>query len=161
MWKERYEDLCIGGVFLAFTVFYVSQIPYIRVTNLAPMNSEVYPKIVTALLFFLSGLQIAVGIKKILRADPDKKTQAQQKEYTTVIRTFFLTVVYILLLEPLGFFISSTLYVFLQIVLLCPPDKVRLGRFAGISLVVSAVVYGIFRYGLDLMLPAGPLVEWF
>ncbi|MCL2122893.1 MAG: tripartite tricarboxylate transporter TctB family protein [Desulfovibrionaceae bacterium] len=161
MWKERYEDLCVGGVFLAFTIFYAAQIPFIRLTNLSPISAGAYPIAAAALLFFLSGYQLAIGIKKFRTPASAKNTQNKQKDYKTVVRTFFLVVAYVLLLDPLGFCISSALYVFLQSVLLCPPDKIRFGQFAVISIVASVIVYVIFRYGLDLMLPAGPLAEWF
>ena len=161
MWRERYEGLCVGGVFLAFTIFYAAQIPFIRLTDIAPISAGAYPVAVAAFLFFLSGYQLAIGIKKFRTLVPAKETQKKQKDYKTVVRTFFLAVAYILLLEPLGFCISSALYVFLQSVLLCPPDKIRCAQFAVISMVASLTTYMIFRYGLDLMLPAGPLAEWF
>ena len=161
MLKKRYEDLCVGGVFLAFTVFYAAQIPFIRITNIANLNSSAYPTAVAVLLFLLSGCQLAIGVKKFRTATPANESQKKHIDYKTVALTFFLTVAYILLLEPAGFCISSALYIFLQIVVLCPPDKIRLGLFAVISLVVSGVIFAIFRYGLDLMLPVSPLTVWF
>ena len=155
MWKERYEDICVGGAFMAFTVFFAAQIPFIRITNISPIHSVWYPSILAILLFVLSGLQLSIGIKKFRAPAPAKEAQKKQKNYKTIVCTFFLTTVYIVLLEPLGFCISSALYIFLQILLLCPPEKVRYGQFAVTSLVGSVTIYGIFRYGLDLMLPAG------
>jgi len=74
-----------------------------------------------------------------------------------VLRTLIMSCVYVLLLEPLGFLISSILYVFCQILNLCPKNDVNIVKFAVIAVVSSVIIYFTFRNGLHLMLPAGPL----
>jgi putative tricarboxylic transport membrane protein len=74
-----------------------------------------------------------------------------------VLRTLFLSIVYVALLEPLGFLISSMLYIFFQTLNLCPKNEVGFVKFAIIAVVSSIIIYVTFRNGLHLMLPGGPL----
>jgi putative tricarboxylic transport membrane protein len=60
-------------------------------------------------------------------------------------------------MKPLGFIISSILYLFGQIVILCPKEKYNFVMFAIVSVVTSVVVFYTFRKGLNLMLPVGIL----
>jgi len=76
----------------------------------------------------------------------------------TVLITVGLILVYVVLLKPLGFIISSSLYLFAQILVLVP---VRIKKnyllYALVAVITSAIIYVSFRFGLDLMLPAGLL----
>ncbi|MDR0466148.1 MAG: tripartite tricarboxylate transporter TctB family protein, partial [Deltaproteobacteria bacterium] len=81
----------------------------------------------------------------------------EKREYRGALLTLLLAVAYVAALEFLGFLISSSLYLFFQIMIMCPPDKVRPARFGLIAVVASGIIHVVFRYGLDLMLPLGVL----
>jgi putative tricarboxylic transport membrane protein len=152
-WK-KYVDLYIGLFFLAFTVIYITQIPAIRITRVSLVNSAAYPKAMAAMLLFLTAAQLYVALKQ-LKQGVQVEAEPSKKEYRGVAQTLFLVVAYVLALEPLGFPISSCAYIFLQILIMCPPAKVRPAQFAVIAVVASSIIYVVFRYGLDLMLPLG------
>ena len=155
---KKYVDLYIGLFFLLFTLVYVTQIPAIRITRVSLIHSAAYPKVMAALLFLLSAVQLFVAFRRLkqgVRVEEEKT----HREYRGVAQTLFLVIAYVVALEPLGFPISSSLYIFLQTLIMCPPDKVRPARFGLIAVVASGVIYAVFRYGLDLMLPLGFIEE--
>lgn len=156
MLLKKYGNLLAGVFFLAFGIVYASQIPAIKITRVSLINSAYYPKILAAALLALAVAQIAVAVIAMRKkaADTAKEDKA---DYTAVILTLILAIAYVALLEPAGFLISSALYIFFQIIVMCPKDEIRPAKFAVISVIASAVVYFVFRNGLSLMLPAGPL----
>ncbi|GHV53832.1 hypothetical protein FACS1894206_05320 [Deltaproteobacteria bacterium] len=158
---KKYGDLCIGLFFLVFSLIYASQIPSIRITNISVINSEAYPTVVAALSLLFSVWQTILGIKKAGSFEAAEGGEEETKEYKTVLRTLLLALAYVVVLEPLGFLPSSALYLFLQMLVLCPQKKIRPVRFILISLIASMIIYCIFRFGLDLMLPPGILLDIF
>jgi len=150
-------DLYTGLFFLAFTLIYISQIPAIRITRISPIDSAAYPKVLAALLLGLSLVQIFSALRQLKRGVPTTREEELKKGYKGVVQSLLLFSAYVLVVEPLGFLISSVLYIFLQILVLCPPDKVRPVQFGFIALAASGGIYVIFRYGLNLMLPVGIL----
>jgi putative tricarboxylic transport membrane protein len=110
----------------------------------------------------LSCAQIWLSARELKRAGgSDSGGEVKKKDYMCVLRTLTLSCAYVLLLEPLGFLISSALYVFFQILNLCPKNEVNVVKFAVIAVVSSVFIYFTFRNGLHLMLPAGPLAGLF
>ena len=161
MQSERCKELVIGLFFLIFTVIYASQIPAIRITGMSTFNSEAYPATIAVLMLGLSLWQTYVGIRKFRTTATDAAPQAEGREYATVLKTLFLAIGYVAILEPVGFLISSIAYAFLQIMVMCPPDKKNPLKFFAISVISTIIIYIVFRYGLDLMLPEGILYDLF
>lgn len=157
MFLRKYGNLLAGMLFLAFTIVYALQIPGIRITRMALINSAFYPKIVAVFLLLLSCLQIVVSVVVLRRAQPSAAAP-DKKDIRCVILTLMLALAYTLALEPVGFLISSVVYIFVQTIVMCPRNEMRPAKFAFIAVVASFVIYYAFRNGLSLMLPAGPLV---
>jgi hypothetical protein len=64
---------------------------------------------------------------------------------------------YALLITKVGFLITTTVYLFIQINILSPKQSRKHLMFAIISVVASVVIYYIFVKVFNLMLPAGIL----
>ncbi|MDR2819668.1 MAG: tripartite tricarboxylate transporter TctB family protein [Desulfovibrio sp.] len=150
-------DLYIGLFFLLFTVVYIAQIPAIRMTRVSRIDSAMYPKMIAALLLCLSLAQIYVALKQLKLGGQAVREEQTKREYKGAARTLFLAVAYVVMMEDLGFLISSPIYIFLQILIMCPLEKVRYVQFGIIAIVASGIIYVIFRHGLNLMLPLGLL----
>jgi len=156
MHLKKYADFYIGLFFLSFTLIYISQIPTIRITRISLIDSAAYPKVMAALLLSLSVMQLFIALKK-LKQGAQVQADQTKREYRGVVLTLLLVMAYVMVVEPLGFPISSAIYIFLHILVMCPPDKVRPGLFALIAVATPGFIYAVFRYGLNLMLPLGVL----
>ena len=154
MQLKKYVDLFTGLFFLLFTVVYISQIPAIRITRVSTVDSALYPKVMAALLLGLSLAQLYAALKRLKQGVQAKEDQTK-REYKGAVRTLFLAVAYVVVLEPIGFFISSSVYIFLQILVMCPPEKIRHGQFVVIAVAAAGIINLVFRFGLNLMLPLG------
>lgn len=161
MKQKKYADLWTGIFFLAVSVIYISQIPLIKITKVSLIDSAFYPIICAVGLTALSIIQIALAVKK-LKSTPDGETASEeQKDYKSVILTVAWSLVYVILLNPLGFVLSSVIYMVAQMIVLCPKDEQKPVLFVIIAIVAAVAIYYIFRNTLNLMLPAGILTGIF
>ena len=79
------------------------------------------------------------------------------EEIRSFLAVFGVLIVYITLLEPVGFLLTSVFFLFAAIKIMAPEGKFNWQVTAIISLVVPVCVYGLFVYGLDMVLPSGIL----
>jgi putative tricarboxylic transport membrane protein len=159
---KKYSELIFGILMLMVGVFYLfmsMQIP--RKGEI--IDATFFPFLLSGFIFLLSFLQVYYGIKQVinLKADEkqiDEKTAKQNKITNTlsVIKTFTCIVAYLVLLNPLGFIVATTLYLVVQFIILAPIDKKKnFVLYAGIAVCASVIIYLTFRYSLKLMLPQG------
>lgn len=153
--KKNMGDLFAGVFFLVIAVVYATQIPRIKLTKISLINSAFFPKICVTGLIILSFCQIYQALKKMKLAENGKTEE--RKDYRCVIMTFALSLIYVMLLEPVGFLISSILYMTAQMAVLCPQGEQKPVLYVVISIAASAIIYFLFRNGLHLMLPSGIL----
>lgn len=136
-------------------------IVYLRMTAALPEREGVDATTVPTLLAWM---MIGLGVIELagaLRRPALPEQGAGQGNLLTVLLTLALIAGFIAALRPLGFPIAAALYLFLQFLVLTP----RGGRppvvlYAGLAVTASALIFATFRYGFDLLLPAGPLVAW-
>ena len=93
---------------------------------------------------------------------PDKRAEPAEKpesiDYPTVFKTLALVLLYTALMEPVGFLITTALYLYVQFIVLTPAEqKVKHLRYALIAVVSAVLIFYIFRHGFDLLLPVGLL----
>ena len=92
-----------------------------------------------------------------------KNTESRYGSLTIALHwlTLLLIAGFIAALRPLGFPLATALYLFLQFLVLTPrATRPPLPLYAGLAVASAAVIFATFRYGFDLLLPAGPLVAW-
>jgi len=157
---KKYNDLIVGLSMLAFGLFYLimtMQIP--RKGKL--IDATFFPYILSTIMLIVGLLQTVKGAASAKKFDVStyEEIKAGQKgDMKTVLITVVLILVYVALLKPLGFVISSTVYLFAQILVLVPMRiKKNYLLYALVAVITSAIIYVSFRFGLDLMLPAGLL----
>lgn len=156
---KKYESMIMAVLFIIISFVYASQIPFIKITKFTLVNSAFFPKVLCVLLLSLSGIQLLFGINDIKnwKEDANKEEAVQGTDWKCVAETFALSVFYVAALKPAGFLISTVIYLFLQICVLCPKENLKPFQFGAVALIASMIIYFIFRNGLGLMLPQGIL----
>jgi putative tricarboxylic transport membrane protein len=84
-------------------------------------------------------------------------TKGRRQVLVSVWSTIGLLIVYAVVLQYLGFILSTMLYLFVQMIVLAGERKTKYVTLVLISVVASTGIYALFVYGLELMLPAGIL----
>ncbi|MGE4405010.1 tripartite tricarboxylate transporter TctB family protein [Pseudomonas sp.] len=151
------KELTTGVAMLGAGIAYLA-LAY-RLPGHEGIDAATLPFLLAALLCLFGLLQLAsaFGGAAPPAAEADE-AKAGVVEPKTVLKTLGLILLYVVLLGPVGFPIMTTLYLYLQFIVLTPADrKPRHLLYAGIALVTSVIIYLLFREAFDLLLPAGLL----
>lgn len=113
------------------------------------------PKLVGISIVVLSLIKLIINIKD--KTDTKEDSKSKEGIEKGGIYTLVLVFAYFLVLNKLGFIISTAIYLFLQIQILSKYDEHDIKTKLIISIVVPVVVFFLFTKGFQLMLPKGIL----
>ena len=123
-------------------------------------NPATVPRAAIAILFVFAVLILADGLKgKETEAEAEKDSTHSIKYRLPEISTYILIVLYVAFLKPVGFVISTAVYLFFQMLALSCFDVKNCWKYAIIALLVSPVIFYIFRVFFNVFLPTG-LLNW-
>jgi putative tricarboxylic transport membrane protein len=147
------RELAVGVFILAIGL------GYLYMTSCLPrkqfIDAAFIPYILSITMCLLGAFQIWEARR--LPAASSSGT-ADNADYLTVAKTLGLITAYAALLVPVGFPITTVVYLFVQFIVLTPTDKkINYTMYAIIAIVTSAIVYSTFRYAFDMILPTGLL----
>lgn len=160
MRDDNKKSIVAGFVFLALSIALMIGAYMIKLdqqtdigANFMPMVCGIVLCILSVTLIFTSAVSLkSAGASAAVGEDevpPDNKS---------VLLTIMLLLVYVALLEPIGFVICSIFYLFFQMIILeVELTKKKVILFAIISIAVAIIIFNIFYNLFDLMLPLGIL----
>lgn len=126
------------------------------------LDSRFFPHIVAGVLAVLGTILLIRGLTNVKNYMPySGETKKEHKGLSVggrcVFETFVAIFIYVTIIDPLGFLLSTVVYLIAQMIILYPEKltKKKLILFVVISIVASAAIYYIFRNVFYLMLPAG------
>jgi hypothetical protein len=132
--------------------------------SVVPIGPAFYPRVVLLVLALLSAILIVLDLRatrSLRTAGPGAAAAAgPAPNYGLVLATFIEFGLYIALLPPLGFRISTFLFVLaLQVTLEWPRSAKRWALAVGIAIATSAASYLVFQDYLSVLLPRGTWSE--
>ena len=166
--KQYKLDIIPGIVLAVFSIAYLSMIPSIQTfTGLGstPLTNHFIPYLWGGVVLCLSLGIIVRGLRKrkkyLAEGGKIEKTslKAILMEKREVVASFIALGLYVGLMGVIGFLITTVVYLFVQILILTPREKWKKNYVpAAITAVVAGVVlFFIFRYVLNVLLPVGIL----
>lgn len=159
MFFRKYGDIIVGifySVLGAVTIWLSSQLPKSRVMKIGP---DFMPTLIGVIMLVLALMLLFNAIKNFKHnAAKAESAPADTSDYKRVLGSLVLIVIYVNILAPVGFILSTLGYLFLQILVLAPNDR-RSAKdiliYAVIDIVFVFAVFFLFRYGFKIVLPAG------
>ncbi len=154
------KDFFSGIFFLAFAVFLYAMSFKINVGTMDSLGGQFFPQVVSICMGLLALSQIISCLRKGLSTGEVGKTLSKtDKMY--LFANIAILVLYVALIEILGFVIVSILYLLAQMWILTSEEK-RKDKKRVIVIVVTSVVspiliYLLFYYAFNIFLPAGIL----
>ncbi|MBQ9566258.1 MAG: tripartite tricarboxylate transporter TctB family protein [Synergistaceae bacterium] len=123
------------------------------------IGPDFMPEVIGTIIVLLAVTLLFTAIKNFRRnAAAAEAAGRDTSDYKRVLSSLVLVVVYVNILGPVGFILSTLAYLFLQIFVLAPSDR-RRGKDILSYLVLDVVfvfaVFFLFRYGFKIVLPAG------
>ena len=160
MFFKKYGDFVVG-IFYAILglalIIGAKALPKSKVMEIGP---DFMPTLVGVIILVLSIiLLIETATRfKAQAAELDASGYKDTSDYKRVLGSLVSAIVYVNILKPIGFIISTLVYLFVQIYILAP-DKSRTKKdiisYAIIDVVFTIVVYLLFIYAFKIVLPAG------
>lgn len=158
MGNAKKRELALGLVMLGAGLLYLLftyQLP-----RRGAIDSAFVPYVLGFAMCALGAMQV-VAARRLAGAaagNGGDETAAGRIDQATVLRTVGLIVAYVALIDLLGFPVATALYLYVQFLVLNPAGhRPPHWLYATIAIISAAVIHVTFRYGFDLMLPAGLL----
>lgn len=154
-----YRDLITGSVVMLGAVAMFVASANLKDFAAIGVGASFMPRL-TALLLFIVGLVIVSSTWRTggRNREPLKAQESEPGVFgglPAVLLSIVLMFIYLALLDPLGFLLSSVLYAFAQMIVLTKDGNRRYMVFAVSSLVTAIAAYYLFVNVFDISLPAG------
>lgn len=160
---RKYKDAIVGGLVILAAVGLFAASLTIQSLSLNLIKADFFPKMDAILLGILGIALLWDGLRKAGQASEESKGEEKSgmsQGTRCMIITLALIAVYIFCLEPIGFLLSTFVYLVIQMLVLADEShrkKKDILLFVILSLVVSVGIYLLFTRVFYLMLPSGLL----
>ena len=161
---QVYQNIVIGGIVIAFSVAMLFASSSIRVDKFSSSpvdNAAFLPRLIFGVLIVIGVVLIIMGIQDI-KKNKEKLLEGEalekvSKETLRSLGALLMLAVYILCFKPVGFIISSIVYLVAMMFYMTKKEDRKPILFIIISVVMTLVVYFCFKQFLYIYLPAGIL----
>lgn len=164
--ERKYSDVYAGGFLLVLSiVMFISTFSIQALTD-SRVGADFMPKIIAVLIAILSISIIVNGFRRkdeIVRDEQEVSSLENEveskndKSYLLVIISVALMFIYLFLIPILGFLISTTAFLLIQMLLFSEWKAKNIILYLIISIITSTLIYYLFRNVFYVMLPSGIL----
>ena len=137
---------------------------FLRVSD----ESKALKQVPWGTLLLILGIILVIRGVRAMKAEkaagnvPEKKTAAQMvKDFWSanraVIEMFVVLLIYIALIQPVGFLISTFLFLFAEFNILSYKEDRKIGFTLIFALICAVAIYALFKYAFSMPLPQGIL----
>ena len=114
------------------------------------VGSAFFPKVISVAMIIFAVICLVQALR--MEEKESKKTDSDKKGgWLTVL----LIAGYVVIFEPVGFIISTMIYLFLQILVLTPAEKRKWPVIIAISVIAPLAIYTLFVYVINTPLTKG------
>ncbi len=117
------------------------------------VGSGYVPSFIGICIIVVAGAKLLLTLTK---KDPTANQKAKNdSDWFGGVGTILLMVVYMAAFQPIGFVISSAVYLFLQMLLLSNEQNRKLPLFGAIAVLLPLAVDALFVFAIQMPLPKG------
>lgn len=159
MFFKKYGDIVVGVFFMALSAAVIVMALMLPKSKVMDIGPDFMPLCIGSVTFVLAALLTFFSVRDFKsRAASLTREALPDCDYKRVLQSIILVLIYVFVLQPVGFIISTLIFLMLQMLVLSP-DEERGGKdivkLAVINVVFTMVVFFLFRYGFKIVLPAG------
>jgi putative tricarboxylic transport membrane protein len=159
MFWKKYDDYITSVFFIGISIVMIIMARALPKSKIMAIGPDFMPTVIGCLTLALA---VILLITTIVTSKQRKKELAETKpdecDYKKMLTSLFLILVYVFILQPIGFIVATLVYLLPQFVALAPPEernKKTIIKLLVIDIVFTLVVFFLFRYGFKIVLPAG------
>lgn len=159
MFIKKYGDMIVGGFFMILSAGMMIMAKMLPKSTIMDIGPDFMPMCIGLVTFVLAAALAFLNFKNLkMRTAEAEKMEKEELDYKRMLTSFMLILVYVYLLQPVGFIVTTILYLPLQMYVLAPDEKKTkkdIIQLAVTSVIFTFVVFFLFRYGFKIILPAG------
>ena len=159
MFFKKYGDIIVGIFFMALSAILMVMAQMLPKSKVMEIGPDFMPMVIGGLTFALAAALTFLSVKNFkmpaAEIDPAKLPDC---DYKRVLLSVILVLVYVFVLQPVGFIVSTLVFLPLQMLVLSPEDKrgkKDIMMLLIIDVIFTMAVFFLFRYGFKIVLPAG------
>lgn len=159
MFFKKYGDIVVGVFFMALSAIMMVMAQMLPKSKVMEIGPDFMPMVIGAITFVLAAILTFLNVKnmkmRVAEIDPSKIDDC---DYKRVLLSALLVLIYVFILQPVGFIVSTLVFLPLQMLVLSPDDqrgKKQVIQLLIIDVIFTMVVFFLFRYGFKIVLPAG------
>lgn len=159
MFIKKYGDIIVGGFFMILSAGMMIMAKMLPKSTIMDIGPDFMPMCIGIVTFVLAAALAFLNLKNLkMRTAEAEKMEKEDLDYKRMLTSFMLILVYVYLLQPVGFIVTTILYLPFQMYVLAPDEKKTkrdIIQLAVTSVIFTFVVFFLFRYGFKIILPAG------
>ena len=159
MFFKKYGDLVVSVFFMALSAVMIVAAKMLPKSKVMEIGPDFMPTVIGILTFVLAAILFIVTVKNLKANIADaENAKVEEFEYRQMLISLLLILAYVFTLQPIGFIITTILYLPAQMMVLAGKGnrtKKDIITVTVISVIFTFVVFFLFRYGFKIVLPAG------
>lgn len=159
MFIKKYGDMIVGGFFMILSAGMMIMAKMLPKSTIMDIGPDFMPMCIGIVTFVLAAVLAFLNVKNLkTRKAEAEEMEKEDLDYKRMLISFMLILVYVYLLQPVGFIVTTILYLPFQMYVLAPDEKKTqkdIIQLAVTSVIFTFVVFFLFRYGFKIILPAG------
>ena len=159
MFFKKYGDIVVGVFFMALSVVMMVMAQMLPKSKVMDIGPDFMPMVISGITFVLAAILTLLNMKNMkMRFAEIEASEIDSCDYKRVLLSALLVLIYVFILQPIGFIVSTLVYLPLQMLVLAPDDqrgKKQIIQLVIIDVIFTVVVFFLFRYGFKIILPAG------
>lgn len=158
MFIKKYGDFIVSIVFGALGIALIVGAKALPKSKVMEIGPDFMPTVIGGIIVVLSVILLVQTFMKFKKGGAEQEYAKDDSDYKRVALSLILALLYVFLLQKIGFIICTLVYLFCQIFVLAPDErrtKKDLLTYLIIDVVFTFVVFFLFRYGFKIVLPAG------
>lgn len=162
MFFKKYGDFVVGIFYAVLGIALIIGAKALPKSKVMEIGPDFMPTLVGVIILVLAGILLVETFAKFKAnaAELEASGFKDTSDYKRVLGSLVSAIIYVNILKPVGFIVSTLVYLIIQIYILAPDNKRTkkdLIQYAIIDVVFTVVVYFLFRYGFKIVLPGGIL----
>lgn len=159
MFFKKYGDIVVSVFFMVISTALIIMAKMLPKSKVMEIGPDFMPTVIGVVALVLSAILLFLSVKNFkMHAAEIDASSIEACDYKRVLSSVILMLIYVFALRPVGFIISTLVFLFFQMAVLAPDEernKKDLIKLAIIDVIFTMVVFFLFRYGFKIVLPAG------
>ena len=159
MFFKKYGDIVVGIFFMVLSTALIIMAKMLPKSKVMEIGPDFMPLVIGTITLILSAILLFLSIKNFkMHAAEIDASSIPKCDYKRVLSSIILVLIYVFTMRPVGFIVSTLVFLLLQMLVLSPDDertKKDVIKLAIIDVIFTMVVFFLFRYGFKIVLPAG------